>query len=73
MMIAMYKSMPGLHLNIEDMIAEGDKVRCRNVWRSTDTESGRKTQFRGFVLGRFEGETIAEPWATVVPPVQQTP
>ena len=33
MMLAMYKSMPDLHLEIEDMIAEGDKVLCRNIWR----------------------------------------
>jgi hypothetical protein len=28
--------MPDLHLTIEDMIAEGDKVMRRNVWRWTD-------------------------------------
>jgi predicted ester cyclase len=51
------------------MIAEGDKVMCRNVWRWTDSASGRKMQFRGFVLWRFEGDRIAERWATVTPPV----
>jgi hypothetical protein len=25
----------------------GDKVMCRNVWRFTDTASGKKMQFRG--------------------------
>jgi len=71
MMIAMYKSMPDLHLTIEDMIAEGDKVMCRNVWRWTDTASGKRKQFRGFVLWRFEGERIAERWATVTPPADE--
>jgi ketosteroid isomerase-like protein len=33
MMIGMHKSMPDLHVTIEDSIAEGDKVMCRNVWR----------------------------------------
>ena len=60
MMVAMYKSMPDLHLTIEDMIAEGDKVMCRNIWRWTDTASGKKMQFHGFVLWRFEGDKIAE-------------
>jgi predicted ester cyclase len=69
MMLAMYQSMPDLRLTIEDMIAEGDKVMCRNVWRWTDSASGRKMQFRGFVLWRFEGDRIAERWATVTPPV----
>ena len=70
MMLAMYKSMPDLHLEIEDMIAEGDKVMCRNIWRWTDTTSGKKMQFHGFVLWRFEGDKIAERWATVTSPVE---
>lgn len=68
MMLGMYKAMPDLHLTIEEMIAEGDKVVCRNVWRWTDSSSGKKMQFQGFVLWRFEGDKIAERWATVTPP-----
>jgi len=67
MMIAIYQAMPGLHLTIEDMIAEDDKVMCRNTWRWTDA-SGKRMQFHGFVLWRFEGSRIAERWATVTPP-----
>ena len=70
MMIAMCKSMPDLHLTIEDMIAEDDKVVCRNIWRWTDTASGKKMQFHGFVMWRFEGNKIAERWATVLPPAE---
>jgi len=72
MMNAMYKSMPDLHVTIEDMIAEGDKVVCRNVWRWTDAPSGNKMEFHGFVLWRFEGNRIAERWATVTVPSQET-
>lgn len=67
MMVNMYKAMPDLHLTIEEMIAEGDRVVCRNIWRWTDA-SGKKMQFHGFVLWRFEGDRIAERWATVTPP-----
>jgi predicted ester cyclase len=67
MMIAMYESMPDLRISVEDLIAEGDKVACRNIWRWTD-RSGRKMQFHGFVLWRFEGNKIAERWATVTAP-----
>jgi len=38
---------------------------CRNIWRWTDTASGKKMQFHGFVMWRFEGTKIAERWATV--------
>jgi predicted ester cyclase len=72
MMMAMYEVMPDLRLTIEDMIAEGDKVMCRNVWRWTDSASGNKMQFHGFVLWRFEGNKIAERWATVTPPAKET-
>lgn len=70
MMIGIYKAMPDLRLTIEDMIAEGDKVMCRNIWRWTDPASGKKMQFHGFVLWRFEGDRIAERWATVTPPAE---
>jgi predicted ester cyclase len=71
MMIAMYKSMPDLKITIEDIIAEGDKVACRNIWTWTDPSSSKKKQFHGFVLWRFEGGKIAERWATVTPPGEE--
>lgn len=72
MMLNMYKAMPDLRISIEEMIAENDKVVCRNIWRWTDPSSGREMQFRGFVLWRFEGDRIAERWATVTPPSADT-
>jgi predicted ester cyclase len=71
MMLGMYKAMPDLHLTIEDMLAEGDKVMCKNVWRWTDTETGKRMAFHGFVLWRFEGDKIAERWATVTQPAAE--
>lgn len=70
MMRGMYQAMPDLQLAIEEMIAEGDKVVCRNIWRWTDQATGKKMQFHGFVMWRFEGEKIAERWATVTPPIE---
>ena len=71
MMVGIYKVMPDLHLNIENMIAEADNVVCRNIWRWTDP-SGKKMQFHGSVLWRFEGDKIAERWATVTSPAEGT-
>ena len=70
MMLKLYAAMPGLHLTIEDMIAEDDKVVCRNLWRWTDPATQTPMQFHGFVLWRFEGDRIAERWATVTPPAE---
>jgi predicted ester cyclase len=72
MMIGMYKSLPDLRVAIEDMVAEGDKVVCRNIWRWTDPASGKKMQMHGFVLWRFDGGKIAERWATVTTPAEGT-
>jgi predicted ester cyclase len=71
MMLQMYQAMPDLHVSVEDLVAEGDKVACRNVWRWTDPKSRQKMQFHGFVLWRFEGEKIAERWATVTSPAAE--
>lgn len=72
MMRQMYELMPDLNLSIEEMIAEGDKVVCRNTWRWTDKTTGRKMQFHGFVMWRFEADKIAERWAAVTPPSEGT-
>ena len=70
MMLKMYGAMPDLRLTIEEMIAEGDRVVCRNIWRWTDAASGKRMQFHGFVMWRFEGDKIAERWATVTSPAE---
>ena len=68
MMEAMYANMPDLRVTIEDMVAEGDKVVCRNVWRWHDTKTGKPWEFHGFVEWRLRDGKIAERWATVSSP-----
>ena len=70
-MLGMYKAMPDLRVTILDMIAENDKVMCRNIWRWTHPASGQKMQMHGFVLWRFEGDKITA-LATVTPPAEDT-
>lgn len=72
MMRAMYEKMPDLRIEILDCLAEGDKVICRNIWRWTDPSSRKHMQFHGFVMWRFEGDRIAERWATVTPPAESS-
>jgi predicted ester cyclase len=70
MMVKMHGALPGLRVTIEEMVAEGDRVICRNLWRWTDPVSQKGMQFHGFVEWRFEGEKIAERWATVSAPAE---
>ena len=68
MMRAMHDKLLDLRIEVLDCLADGDKVACRNIWRWTDPASGQAMQFHGFVLWRFEGDQIAERWATVTAP-----
>jgi predicted ester cyclase len=68
MMEGAYQKWPDLHVTVEDILAEGDKVMVRNRWQATEKETGRKIEFHGFVLWRFARRKIVERWATITPP-----
>ncbi|MBD2607222.1 ester cyclase [Scytonema hofmannii FACHB-248] len=65
-----YVKYPDLHVIVEDTIAEGDKVMVRCLWRGTDSSTGKKMEFKGFVLWRLANGKIAERWATIAPPLR---
>jgi predicted ester cyclase len=62
------KRFPDLHVQIEDMIAEDDKVVVRNHWTATDSQTGRKLAFRGIVIWRIAARKIVERWAYLETP-----
>lgn len=62
------KRFPDLRVTIEDMIAEDDKVVVRNHWTATDSQNGRKLEFRGIVIWRIVDRKIVERWAYLEPP-----
>jgi predicted ester cyclase len=68
MMEHAYQIWPDLRVEVQDILAEGDKVMVRNVWTATEKASGKKIQFHGFVLWRFANRKIVERWATLTPP-----
>jgi predicted ester cyclase len=68
MMENAYQRWPDLHVKIEDIIAEGDRVVVRNVWSGTEAGSGQKITFSGFVMWRFANGKIVERWATITRP-----
>jgi ketosteroid isomerase-like protein len=65
---AAFRRFPDIHVTIEDIIAEGDKVVVRNTWRATDTQSGRKIEFAGIVIWKLAGGRLAERWAYLQAP-----
>ena len=61
---------PDFHATIEDLIAEGDKVAARMIFRGTHTggefmgipPSGRSFAFSATAIFRIEGGKIVEHW-----------
>jgi predicted SnoaL-like aldol condensation-catalyzing enzyme len=65
---AALKKVPDLHVTIEDLIAEDDKVVVRNHWIGTDAASHQRLEFSGIVIWRIANRQIVERWAYLEPP-----
>ena len=68
----LFRSAPDIHITIEDIVCEGDKVVVRNIWRATDTggfggmsPTGKSVVVEGFVMWRIENGKLAERWAVI--------
>jgi len=59
---------PDLHVTVEDIVAENDKVVVRNTWRATDPKSGKTIRFSGIVIWRIAHRQLAERWAYLEAP-----
>lgn len=65
---AAFQKFPNIHVTIEDIIAEADRVVVRNTWRATDRESRREIEFGGIVIWRISNGKLAERWAYLQAP-----
>jgi predicted ester cyclase len=65
---AAFQRFPDIHVTIEDIVAEGDRVLVRNTWRATDQKAGHKIEFGGIVIWRISGGKLAERWAYLETP-----
>ena len=63
-----YKKFPDIHVDILDLIAEGDKVVVRNHWTGTEATTGIRYEFSGIVIWRVAHRQLVERWAYLSPP-----
>ena len=63
-----YKKFPDIHVEIEDLIAEDDKVVVRNRWTATNPTTNQKFEFSGIVIWRIAQGKIVERWAYLEAP-----
>jgi steroid delta-isomerase-like uncharacterized protein len=66
------RAFPDLHVAVEDVIAEGDKVVCRNTVTGTHQgeymglpPTGKSITYNEIFIFRFAGGRIAETWGVV--------
>jgi steroid delta-isomerase-like uncharacterized protein len=66
------RAYPDLHVTVEDVIVEADKLVCRNVVTGTHQgeylglpPTGRTVTYNEIFIFRFEGGRIAETWGVV--------
>lgn len=64
---ASYKRFPDLHVTIDDMIVEDDKVAVRNHWVGTEPKTGARIEFRGIIIWRVASGKLVERWAYLGP------
>lgn len=65
---AAYQRFPDIHVQIEDLIAEDDRVVVRNHWTGTDATTNQRIEFRGIVIWRIANRKIVERWAYLEKP-----
>ncbi len=70
--VMLRRAFPDLHIAIEDVIAEGDKVVSRNTVTGTHqgeymglSPTGRTITYREILVLRFAGGRVAETWGIV--------
>jgi steroid delta-isomerase-like uncharacterized protein len=68
----LHRAFPDLHVNVEDLIEEGDKVVGRNKITGTHrgeymgvSPTGRSITYNEIFIFRFAGGRIAETWGVV--------
>ncbi|MEO3891514.1 ester cyclase [Nonomuraea sp. B5E05] len=68
----LHQAFPDLHIEIEDVIAEGDRVVTRNTVTGTHrgeymglAPTGRSITYREILVARFADGRVAETWAVV--------
>jgi steroid delta-isomerase-like uncharacterized protein len=68
----LHRAYPDLHITIEDLIEEGDKVVSRNTVTGTHQgehmgipPTGKSVTYNEIFIARFEGGRIAETWGVV--------
>ena len=58
---------PNMHVDVLDIVAEGNKVAARLVWRGNQRESGAEFHQMGIIILRLDDMgRLAEPWSAYI-------
>ena len=62
MMDAMHSQFPDVHMTVDDVLAEDDRVAYRMTMTGTHSETGKRISMRGIAIARFVEGNVAEMW-----------
>ncbi len=60
--VGLHEEFPDIHVEIEEILAEGDTVAVRLTFRGTHAPSGEKAAWPEVVFARFSGGKAVESW-----------
>jgi hypothetical protein len=58
----LHEEFPDIHVEIEDMVAEGNVVAARLTFSGTHAPSGERATWPEMVFARFSGGKAVESW-----------
>ena len=59
----LFDNYPGIHVTIEEIIAEGDFVVTRDSWTATEKSSGKKRSGRVIHIVKLKSGIVTEEWS----------
>ena len=61
---------PDMHMALEDLFGEGDRLASRVTCTGTDAATGKRVSFPVLGIIRYSGNQCAEEWELVGPPAE---
>lgn len=66
------QDLPDIHITLEDLFGQGDRLTERLTIRATRASTGKRVSFAVINISRYTGDKLAETWQ-LAGPVEEQP
>jgi predicted SnoaL-like aldol condensation-catalyzing enzyme len=63
----LFRDHTGIHITLDDMFGEGDRLACRYTWQGTNKSTGKRGTLPLLSISRYAGGKIVEEWEVAGP------